>query len=176
MIAILTGVRWYPCSFNLHLSNNLRCWTPFHVSLGPSEWTLMHFLGCRDLTKKLEESLAKQTELVPYSIGNGKPRRDFKLGDDLITLGWMSGEVKLLQEAISEPSLNQIRSQFPGLPALLLGNDTALIMLTWHLSFLKDCWLVRRWATLVYSVPSQSHGKPSVKACKLGAWCCQHWY
>ena len=53
----------------------------------------------------------KQNELVPYSIGGEKPLRGSKLGDDLITLGclkisWMSGEVKLLQEAVSEPSLH----------------------------------------------------------------------
>ena len=45
-------------------------------------------LGCRDLSaKNLEKSWAKQNELVPYSIGNGKSPRDSKLGDDLITLG-----------------------------------------------------------------------------------------
>ena len=33
MMAILTGVRWYlsHCSFDLHFSNNERCWASFHV-------------------------------------------------------------------------------------------------------------------------------------------------
>ena len=30
IMAILTGVRWF-CSFDLHFSNNERCWVSFHV-------------------------------------------------------------------------------------------------------------------------------------------------
>ena len=39
------------------------------------------------MLKSLEKSQAKQNELVPYSIGNGKPLRNSELGSDLITLG-----------------------------------------------------------------------------------------
>ena len=32
LMAVLTGVRWLPhCSFDLHFSNNERCWASFHV-------------------------------------------------------------------------------------------------------------------------------------------------
>ena len=32
--AILTGVRWYLCGFNLHFSDNEWCWASFHVFVG----------------------------------------------------------------------------------------------------------------------------------------------
>ena len=31
MMAILTSVRWYNCSFYLHFSNNEQCWASFHI-------------------------------------------------------------------------------------------------------------------------------------------------